>query len=132
MGETHNDRANVDEIDKNRSNEASSAKVDEIDKNRSNKASSAKVDEVDKRNAEIVESKDDNSDTDAEGVELQDDNVAKSERDEASEAMTDVVAEAKFLRNAIQRQMWNKRQRPHNSGSNSSSAAPQSVLQNTT
>ena len=28
---------------------------------------------------------------------------------------------AKFLRNAIQRQMWNKRQRPHDSSSNSSS-----------
>ena len=33
------------------------AKVDEIDKDRSNEASSAKVDEIDKTNAEIVESK---------------------------------------------------------------------------
>ena len=71
------------------------AKVDEIDKNKSNEASSAKVDEVDKTNAEIVEPKDDKSDTVAKSAESQDDNVAKSERDEASEAKTDAVAESK-------------------------------------
>ena len=71
------------------------AKVDEIDKNRCNEASSAKVDEVDMTNAEIVKSKEDKSDTVAEGAESQNDNVAKSERDEASEAKTDAVAEIK-------------------------------------
>ena len=80
VGKTHDDRAKVDEIDKSRRNEASSAKVDEIDKDRSNEASSAKVDEVDNTNAEIVESKDDKSDTVAKGAGSQDDNVAKRTR----------------------------------------------------
>ena len=45
------------------------AKTDEIDKNRSNEASSANVDEVDKTNAEIVESKCDKSDAVAKSTE---------------------------------------------------------------
>ena len=70
------------------------AKVDEVDKNRSNEACSANVDEVDKRNAEIVESKDEKRDI-AKGTESQVDDVAKIERDKASEAKTDAVAEYK-------------------------------------
>ena len=52
----------------------------------------AKVDKVDKTNAEIVESEDDEGDI-AKGTESQIDDVAKIERDKASEAKTDAVAE---------------------------------------
>ena len=52
-----------------------------------------KVDEVDKTDAVIVESKDDRIDTVAKGVESQDDNVAKSGRDETSRAKIDEVVE---------------------------------------
>ena len=68
----------------------------------------ARVDKVDKSNAEIVELKDDKSNI-AKGTESQIDDVAKIERDKASEAKTNAVAEiktAQFLRNAIQKQMW--------------------------
>ena len=64
-----------------------------IDKNTSNEASSAKVDEVDKTNAANVESKDDKIDTIAKGAESQDDNAAKSERDEDPGAKIDEVAD---------------------------------------
>ena len=72
--------------------ETAESEKDEIDKNSSNEASSAKVDEVDKTNAVIVDSKDDGIDTIA-SAESQDGNVAKSERDEASGAKIDEVAE---------------------------------------
>ena len=84
VGKTHDDRAKVDQIDKNRSNEASSAKVDEVDKT----------------SAEIVESKGDKSDAVVKGAESQNDDVAKIERDEASEGKTDAVAENKKRRSS--------------------------------
>ena len=62
------------------------------DKNRSNEASSAQVDKLDKTNIVVVESKDDKSDTVAKGTESQIGDVAKIERDKASEAKTDAVA----------------------------------------
>ena len=65
----------------------------EIDKNTSNEASSAKVDEVDKTNAANVESKDDKIDTIGKRAESQDDNAAKSERDEDPGAKIDEVAD---------------------------------------
>ena len=54
----------------------------------------AKVDKVDRTNAEIVESKDEKGDI-AKGAESQIDDVAKIERDRASEAKADAVAENK-------------------------------------
>ena len=54
----------------------------------------AKVDKVDKPNAEIADSKDDKGDI-AKGAGSQIDEVAKIERDKASEAKTDAVAENK-------------------------------------
>ena len=57
VGETNDDRAKVDAIDKNRSNEAPDANVDEVDKT----------------NAEIDESESDKSDTVAKGAASQND-----------------------------------------------------------
>ena len=69
------------------------SELGEIDKNTSNAASSAKVDEVDKTNAANVDSKDDKINTISRGAESQDDNAAKSERDEDPSARIDEVAE---------------------------------------
>ena len=73
LGHDHDDRATHVEVDKNRSNEASSSKT----------------------NADIVESKNDRIDTIAKGAESRNDNVAHCERDEIFGTKTDVVTEDK-------------------------------------
>ena len=64
-----------------------------IDKNQSNEASSARVDEVNKTNVVTVESKDYRIDMVAKSAESQDDNGTRSKRDEASGAKIDGVDE---------------------------------------
>ena len=84
----------------------------------------ARVDKVDKPNAEIVELKDDKSDI-AKGTESKIDDVAKIEREKASDAkpmQSPRTKTATLLRNAIQRQMWNNREGTHGNSSSSLSS----------
>ena len=108
------------------------AKADEIDKNKGNEASSAKVDEVDKTNAVIVESKDDRMRKVPNHRMRTSPRVNATRLPEPRPMKSPRKRTAKFLRYAIQEQMWNKRQMPHSNGSNSSSAPQQSTSQKKT